>query len=83
VVNMGTSSKPFRCRFNGQIQVYSEKRAFAKPGDSGSLLVDHESMAHALLFAGSVTGGPTGTGLATLNPLGVVLKKLDATLWVG
>jgi hypothetical protein len=82
-VNMGTSWRPFRCRFDNQIQVYAEDRAFAGPGDSGSLLVDHDGHAHALLFAGSATGGPTGTGLATFNPFGLVLEKLDATLWIG
>ena len=82
-VNMGTSWSPFRCRFDNQVQVYAEDRAFAGPGDSGSLLVDHDGKAHALLFAGSATGGPTGTGLATFNPLVLVLEKLDATLWIG
>ena len=82
-VNMGTSWKPFRCRFDNQVQVYAEDRAFAGPGDSGSLLVDHDGKAHALLFAGSATGGPTGTGLATFNPLALVLEKLDAKLWIG
>ncbi len=82
-VNMGTSWSPFRCRFDNQVQVYAEDRAFAGPGDSGSLLVDHDGKAHALLFAGSAIGGPTGTGLATFNPLALVLEKLDAKLWIG
>ncbi len=80
-VNLGTSINPFRCRFDGQIQAYAEDRALAKPGDSGALLMDQDGMAHGLLFAGSQSDGPAGTGLVTFNPLELVLEKLDATLW--
>lgn len=81
-VNMGTPLSPFRCRFNGQIQVYTEDRGFAADGDSGALVFDHDGYAHGLLFAASMADGPTGTGFTIVNPLDEVLKQLDATLWI-
>ncbi|MBZ2195500.1 S1 family peptidase [Occultella gossypii] len=69
-------------RFDDQIEVESTGDGpFSQGGDSGSLvyLVD-DVRAVGLLFAGSETGGPNGTGLTYLNPIETVLAALDATL---
>ncbi|WP_154794475.1 hypothetical protein [Occultella kanbiaonis] len=69
-------------RFDDQIEVESTGDGpFSQGGDSGSLvyLVDGVR-AVGLLFAGSETGGPSGTGLTYLNPIETVLAALDATL---
>lgn len=81
IVNLGSASRPFRCRFDDQLQAYSEAGPFASPGDSGALAIDSGGAAHGLLFAGSRTGGPTGFGLAAINPIGPVLEELDTRLW--
>ena len=49
-------------------------------GDSGSLIVDREMRAVALLFAGGETGGTNGLGLTFANPIGAVLSALKAAL---
>jgi hypothetical protein len=49
-------------------------QAFSDGGDSGSLIVNSEMYAAALLFAGT-ENGPTFA-----NPIGAVLDQLDADL---
>lgn len=82
IVNMGTTMRPFFCRFDNQIQVYSPDSDFARPGDSGSLVIDDEGHVQGLLFAGSTSGGPNGHALATVNPIREVLSQLNARLWI-
>jgi hypothetical protein len=68
-------------RFDGQIEIEGlGQRAFSDGGDSGSLIVDEESQAVGLLFAGSETGGSNGLGLTYANRLHRVLEELRATL---
>jgi S1-C subfamily serine protease len=68
-------------RFDGQIEIEGTGRhAFSDGGDSGSLIVNAKMQAVALLFAGGETGGTNGLGLTFANPIGAVLKALNATL---
>jgi hypothetical protein len=68
-------------RFDNQIEIEgSGNAAFSDGGDSGSLIVDGEMRAIALLFAGGDTGGSNGLGLTYANPIRTVLSSLNATL---
>jgi hypothetical protein len=68
-------------RFDDQIEIESTgTRPFSDGGDSGSLIVDDDMLAVALLFAGSEFGGRRNLGLTYANPIGAVLSALDATL---
>jgi hypothetical protein len=68
-------------RFDGQIEIEGVgQHAFSDGGDSGSLIVNEESQAVGLLFAGSETGGTNGMGLTYANRIHRVLKELRATL---
>jgi hypothetical protein len=49
-------------------------------GDSGSLIVDDQMLAAALLFAGGDHGGSNGKGLTYANPIAAVLKALKVKL---
>lgn len=66
-------------KFRNQILIRgSDSSHFSQPGDSGSLIVDEETLAPvALLFAsGEVDGGP-----ATLaNPIDLVLQRYGVTI---
>ena len=68
-------------RFDGQLEIEGTGRhAFSDGGDSGSLIVNSNMQAVALLFAGGDTGGSNGLGLTYANPIAQVLKALNATL---
>ena len=68
-------------RFDDQIEIEGAgDRSFSDGGDSGSLVVDAEMRAIALLFAGGETGGSNGLGLTFASPIGAVLGALKATL---
>lgn len=68
-------------RFDGQIEIEGTGRApFSDGGDSGSLIVDEDMNAVALLFAGSETGGANDAGLTYANPIHEVLKRVGAKL---
>lgn len=68
-------------RFDNQIEVEGAgNRAFSDSGDSGSLIVDEELRAIALLFAGGDEGGSNGRGLTYANPIGTVLDELNVDL---
>ena len=68
-------------RFDGQIEIEGAgRRAFSDGGDSGSLIVDADMQAVALLFAGSESGGSNGLGLTYANPIHEVLNTLGVTL---
>lgn len=67
--------------FDDQIEVTGSGQAFSSGGDSGSLVYRPDTLeAVGLLFAGSETGGPGGTGLTYCNPLQVVLDELGVQL---
>jgi hypothetical protein len=68
-------------RFDDQIEIEGAgTRAFSQGGDSGSLIVNGDKEAVALLFAGSDQGGRNGQGLTFANPIGAVLKALAVDL---
>ena len=70
-----------RLTFDDQIEIEGEgKRSFSDAGDSGSLIVDDERMASALLFAGGDHGGTNGKGLTYANPIDAVLRALRVEL---
>ncbi|HEX2887347.1 hypothetical protein [Vineibacter terrae] len=55
-VNYGTQTAPVIATFNGTIQVVGSGGRFSAPGDSGSVVLEHESgRPIALLFAGSAS----------------------------
>lgn len=69
--------------FDGQIEIEGVGAVpFSQGGDSGSLVVDQENLAVALLFAGAETGGSNGQGLTYANPIAAVLQALSLTLIV-
>jgi len=69
--------------FDGQIEIEGAGTfPFSQGGDSGSLVVDQENQAVALLFAGAETGGSNGQGLTYANPIAAVLQALSITLIV-
>ena len=68
-------------RFDGCIEIEgAEDGPFSDGGDSGSLIVDEDTRAVALLFAGSDQGGANGQGLTYANPIRQVLDTLKAEL---
>lgn len=67
--------------FDNQIEIEgSGTKSFSDAGDSGSLIVDGQLMAAALLFAGGDHGGKNGKGLTYGNPIAAVLKALKVKL---
>ncbi len=67
--------------FDNQIEIEgSGTRSFSDSGDSGSIIVDAELQAAALLFAGSDHGGRNGKGVTFANPIATVLKALKVKL---
>ncbi len=67
--------------FDNQIEIEGAgTRAFSGPGDSGSLIVDEERRAAALLFAGGDHGGSNAKGLTYANPIDAVLSALKVEL---
>jgi hypothetical protein len=73
-------------RFDGQIEIEGQgKKTFSDggdSGDSGSLIVDPDGGAVALLFAGTGDGGSNGRGLTYANPIHAVLDGLKVDLVV-
>lgn len=81
VDNVVVSFDSFTIRFDNQIEVEGvDGRAFSDGGDSGSLIVNSNRHAVALLFAGSDQGGAGGAGLTFGNPIGEVLDSLNVEL---
>jgi len=67
--------------FDNQIEIEGAgNKSFSDAGDSGSLIVDDEMLAAALLFAGGDHGGSNGKGLTYANPIAAVLKSLKVKL---
>jgi hypothetical protein len=68
-------------RFDDQIEIEGAGTGpFSDGGDSGSLIVDADRMAVALLFAGGDNGGTNGMGLTYGNPIHSVLDALKVDL---
>jgi hypothetical protein len=68
-------------RFDDQVEIEGvDDLVFSDGGDSGSLIVNDDMEAVALLFAGTDSGGSNGLGLTYANPIHTVLDELDATL---
>jgi len=68
-------------RFDGQIEIEGAgEGAFSQGGDSGSLIVNAERKAVALLFAGGDQGGSNGRGLTYGNPIDKVFDSLEVDL---
>jgi hypothetical protein len=68
-------------RFDDQVEIEGAgNHAFSDGGDSGSLIVDQEMRAVALLFAGGDVGGTNGFGLTYANPIRSVLKATRSEL---
>jgi hypothetical protein len=68
-------------RFDNQVEVEGDGDApFSQGGDSGSLIVDADRKAVALLFAGGDLGGSNGKGLTYANPIDAVLRTLKVEL---
>lgn len=69
--------------FDDQIEIEGAgNEAFSAGGDSGSVIVDEDGLACALLFAGSDIGGTNGMGLTYANDIRKVLQALDVRLAV-
>jgi len=63
--------------FDNQIEIEGQgDRSFDESGDSGSLIVNDDVEAVALLFAGSDHGGSNRHGLTFANPIGVVFSRM-------
>ena len=70
-------------RFDGQIEIEGAgEGAFSQGGDSGSLIVNAERKAVALLFAGGDQGGSNGRGLTYGNPIDKVFDSLGVDLLI-
>jgi hypothetical protein len=68
-------------RFDGQVEIAGGQAPFSAGGDSGSLIfTTGDRRPYALLFAGSDSGGPTGTGVTYANPIGPILDRLKVGL---
>jgi hypothetical protein len=69
-------------KFDGQVEIKgADTGPFSQGGDSGSLVVDADLRAVALLFAGSDQGGSDGKGLTFANPIHAVLDALKVDLF--
>ncbi|MBR8836924.1 MAG: hypothetical protein DSM106950_23695 [Stigonema ocellatum SAG 48.90 = DSM 106950] len=69
------------CIFNNIIAIEGNgDKAFSRRGDSGSIIVNQDGYAVALLFAGTEIGGRNKCGLTYAIPIYKVLKELDIEL---
>lgn len=67
--------------FDNQIEIEGAgDRSFSDAGDSGSLIVDAQMKAAALLVAGGDHGGSNDKGLTYANPIAAVLRALKVKL---
>lgn len=67
--------------FDNQIEIEGAGQGpFSEGGDSGSLIVNEDRLAVALLFAGGDQGGTNGQGLTFANPISQVFDDLGVEL---
>jgi len=67
--------------FRNQLEIEGHAtNAFARAGDSGSLILSARSRPMGLLFAGSVTGGHNNKGLTFAHPIASVLDYFSARI---
>ena len=80
-VDMSDTNAPMVALFSDQIEVEGDSEPFSRGGDSGSVIVDTNGFARALLFA----GGPDedGRDLTFANQLATALQKLGVRLTLG
>jgi len=79
-VNMGSDSRPKWADFSNQVEVLGDDgKLFSDGGDSGSLIVDEQGYARALLFAGGADS-ETGEDVTFANRIELVLAKLGVKL---
>ncbi len=70
-----------RISFDNQIEIETTGTgAFSRGGDSGSIILNDDLEAVALLFAGSDHGGSSGFGRTFANPVNRVLKDLKVKI---
>jgi hypothetical protein len=70
-------------RFDGLIEIEgTTNHPFSDGGDSGSLVVNRNREACALLFAGSERGGPGETGVTYIMPIETVLRTARVSFLV-
>lgn len=68
-------------RFDDQIEIEgADQGPFSEGGDSGSLIVNEDMEAVALLFAGGDQGGTNGQGLTFANPMSRAFDDLGVDL---
>jgi len=68
-------------RFDNQVEIEgADAGPFSQGGDSGSVIVDEDLQAVALLFAGGDQGGSNGQGLTFATPIQKVLDMLNVDL---
>lgn len=67
--------------FDDCVEIAGEGAAFSEGGDSGSVVYARDGLgAVGLLFAGSSTGGPVGSGLTFCNPAALALRTAGVRL---
>lgn len=70
--------------FDDQIEIEGLDGGFSAGGDSGSVIYTPDGrLGFGLIFAGSTTGGPGGSGVTYANSLATALSTLDASLLTG
>jgi hypothetical protein len=62
--------------FDAQIEIVGARGSFSRGGDSGSFILDRSNRGVGLLFAGSETGGPNGSGRTYANSLETAMSLL-------
>lgn len=78
---MRYSDELVNCKFEDIITFEAaENDRFGDHGDSGSLIVDENGYAVALLFAGSERGGRKNLGITYAIPIYTILKELNVDL---
>ena len=77
-IELSYNAQLTNCRFDGIIAIEGQKdEPFSRPGDSGSIIVDSQGYAIALLFAGTNLGGKNKQGLTYAIPINIVLEQLN------
>lgn len=80
-IELNYNAQLTNCRFEGIIAIEGQKdEPFSRPGDSGSIIVDSQGYAIALLFAGTTLGGKNKQGLTYAIPINTVLEQLNIEL---